>query len=83
MFGSTSQANQSFSGFGGTSTFGSTAGVANPGQVANTSFGAFGQQMQSQVNGTTVKFVPTTGNDTMMKDRVQQQISTRHQVRTK
>ena len=40
--------------------------------------GAFGQQ-QAAV-GTTIKFAPIQGTDTMMKSGVQQNISTRHQV---
>ena len=80
MFGaSTSQPNQSFGGFGATSTgagaFGSTAG-------ANTSaFGGGGGFGQQQVSGTSVKFNPVTGTDTMMKGGVQTNINTRHQVR--
>ena len=41
--------------------------------------GAFGQQQQAAV-GTTIKFAPIQGTDTMMKSGVQQNISTRHQV---
>ena len=41
----------------------------------------FGQQQQPKVNGTTVKFQPVNGFETMMKSGVQQNISTRHQVR--
>ena len=79
MFGqpAAGQANQSFS-FGGNTQTSSAFGAA-PNVSANTSFGAFGQQQQ-QVNGTTVKFSPPTGSDTMMKSGVQQNISTRHQV---
>ena len=79
MFGATtSQPNQSFGGFGATSTnagaFGSTA--------ANTSaFGGGGGFGQQQVSGTSVKFNPVTGTDTMMKGGVQTNINTRHQVR--
>ena len=72
MFGTTaSQPNQSFSGFGtntltSSTTFGQTQG-------------AFGQQQQ-QVNGSSIKFAPPQGSDTMMKSGVQQNINTRHQV---
>ena len=71
MFGTTaSQPNQSFSGFGtntltSSTTFGQTQG-------------AFGQQQQ--VNGSSIKFAPPQGSDTMMKSGVQQNINTRHQV---
>ena len=73
MFGTTaSQPNQSFSGFGtNTMTSSTTFGQPQAG-------GAFGQQ-QAAV-GTTIKFAPIQGTDTMMKSGVQQNISTRHQV---
>ena len=57
-------------GFGSTQSTGSFGGA-----IAN-----FGQQQQ-QVNGTTVKFQPVTGSDTMMKSGVHLNVSTRHQVR--
>ena len=83
MFGtSQSQPNQSFSGFGtNTATTAGTAfGTATPQMNfgANTTQGAFGQQQQ--VNGTSIKFAPPQGSDTMMKSGVQQNINTRHQV---
>ena len=81
MFGSTntSQANQSFGGAAG--GFGSTT-TAGFGSNTNTGFGgtAGGFGAAQQVNGTTIKFQPVTGSDTMMKSGVQQNISTRHQV---
>ena len=84
MFGAnTSQANTTFGattgGFGSSTTatgFGSTPSTNTFGNAT----AGFGQQQQ-QVNGTTVKFQPVTGSDTMMKSGVQQNISTRHQVR--
>jgi nuclear pore complex protein Nup98-Nup96 len=57
--------------------------MAFGGQTASpfgTTAGAFGQQ-QSPV-GTTVKFNPPTGTDTMMKSGGQQSINTRHQCIT-
>jgi nuclear pore complex protein Nup98-Nup96 len=55
------------------------------GGAASTPFGAaaapFGQQQQAPV-GTTVKFNPPTGTDTMMKSGNQQNINTRHQCIT-
>ena len=82
MFGSTAAApNQGFS-FGGaaTSTPGGAFGTTTTTGTAS-GFGGFGQQQQlQQVNGTTVKFNPPTGSDTMMKSGVQQNINTRHQV---
>ena len=86
MFGNTTAApNQGYS-FGGAAT--STAGGAfgttqTPGTASG--FGGFGHQQQvighqQQVNGTTIKFNPPTGSDTMMKSGVQQNINTRHQV---
>ena len=82
MFGSTntSQANQSFGAGGG---FGATT-TSGFGTNTNTGFGgatAGGFGAAQQVNGTTVKFQPVTGSDTMMKSGVQQNISTRHQVK--
>jgi hypothetical protein len=74
MFGTTaSQPNQSFSGFG-TNTMTSSTTFGQP-----QAQGAFGVQQQAAV-GTTIKFAPIQGTDTMMKSGVQQNISTRHQV---
>ena len=72
LFGSTQPAQPSF---GGTTSFGS----------GTTSFGgtnAFGSTAVAQDGTGHVKFNPTTGNDTMMKQGVQSQISTRHQCIT-
>lgn len=71
MFGST----QPTTGFGATA-FGSSTPF---GGSATTAFGSNAAQVP---NGTTIKFVPVTGTDTMMKNGVNQQISTRHQCIT-
>jgi nuclear pore complex protein Nup98-Nup96 len=42
----------------------------------------FGQQQQAAPVGTTIKFNPPTGTDTMMKSGGQQSINTRHQCIT-
>ena len=56
------------------------------GGAASTPFGAasapFGQQQQPAQVGTTIKFNPPTGTDTMMKSGSQQNINTRHQCIT-
>ena len=83
MFGAnTSQANTTFGattgGFGSSTTASGFGSTPSAGSFGNATAG-FGQQQQ--VNGTTVKFQPVTGSDTMMKSGVQQNISTRHQVR--
>ena len=83
MFGAnTSQANTTFGattgGFGSSTTASGFGSTPSAGSFGNATAG-FGQQQQ--VNGTTVKFQPMTGSDTMMKSGVQQNISTRHQVR--
>merc|ERR1719431_156871 len=72
LFGTTQPAQPSF---GGTTSFG----------AGTTSFGgtnAFGSTAVAQDGTGHVKFNPTTGNDTMMKQGVQSQISTRHQCIT-
>ena len=69
MFGSAQPASGFGSTFGSTSPFGTTAS-------------AFGATTSQAPNGTTIKFVPVTGTDTMMKNGVNQQISTRHQCIT-
>ena len=80
---STSQANATFGattgGFGSSTTsfeFRSTPSTGTFGSA----MADFGQQQQ-QVNGTTVKFQPVNGSDTMLKSGVLLNVSTRHQVR--
>lgn len=90
IFGGTSTAQPATSGFGSSlSTFGKPAGTGIFGGTPQTTsmfggtsvFGgqqpsAFGQ-VQAPV-GTTVKFTPTTGSDTMLRNGVSQNINTRH-----
>ena len=66
----------SFGGFGATTggAFGATTGTTS------TAFGGGGFGQQQQVSGTSFKFSPVTGTDTMMKSGVQTNINTRHQV---
>ena len=56
----------STTGFGGATTFGAPANSA------------FALNTGQQVVGSTIKFNPPTGNDTMMKSGTQQSIQTRH-----
>uniref|UniRef100_H2YRB9 Nuclear pore complex protein Nup98-Nup96 n=1 Tax=Ciona savignyi TaxID=51511 RepID=H2YRB9_CIOSA len=71
-FGSTAS-----SGFG----FGRTAGTTPFGTTTTSSFGG-GLFGATSSHGTTVKFNPTTGSDTMVKGGVQSSITTKHQCIT-
>ncbi|XP_067137824.1 nuclear pore complex protein Nup98-Nup96-like isoform X2 [Centruroides vittatus] len=63
----------------GTSVFGQPAATfGQPASTGNTAFGGFG----SSTSGTTIKFNPPTGSDTMMKNGVSTNINTRHQCIT-
>jgi len=78
LFGSTSQAPSGglFGATPGATTLGGFGATATPFGSTTTPFGA-----QASVSGTTIKFTPPTGTDTMMKSGGQQNINTRHQVR--
>lgn len=97
LFGTNTQPTQSSSLFGNTATsafgtprptfggFGtSTTGTGLFGQSTSTGTGLFGAStgFSSAPNGTTIKFNPPTGTDTMMKGGVSTNISTRHQCIT-
>lgn len=97
LFGTNTQSTQSSSLFGNTATsafgtprptfggFGTTtAGTSLFGQSTSTGTGLFGGStgFSSATNGTTIKFNPPTGTDTMMKGGVSTNISTRHQCIT-
>ncbi|WAQ99160.1 NUP98-like protein [Mya arenaria] len=79
-------------GFGSSGGFGTTTSTANTaglfGAAANTSGGLFGAsaggfgQQQQQQNGTSIKFNPLTGQDTMVKNGQTQTINTKHQCIT-
>ncbi|XP_042355035.1 nuclear pore complex protein Nup98-Nup96 [Plectropomus leopardus] len=76
----------SFGSFG-TSTssgglFGSTNTTSNPFGGANSLFGGSGFTAAQQQPGTTVKFNPPTGSDTMVKAGVTTSINTKHQCIT-
>lgn len=77
LFGSASQpaAGGLFGANTGTTTLGGFGASSTPFGSTAAPFGA-----QSSVQGTTVKFTPPTGTDTMMKSGGQQNINTRHQV---
>ena len=66
--------------------FGSTTqATSGLGQVGGFGFGtqnAFGTSAGQAVTGTTVKFNPTPGSDTMLKNGATQSINTRHQCIT-
>ncbi|XP_035480315.2 nuclear pore complex protein Nup98-Nup96 isoform X3 [Scophthalmus maximus] len=67
--------------------FGATNTASNPFGAASSLFGGAGgfsatQQQQQQQPGTTVKFNPPTGSDTMVKAGVTTSINTKHQCIT-
>lgn len=97
LFGNTAPATQSSSGlFGGsTSAFGTPRQTFGGFGSTNTGTGLFGQSASAGTSlfgstgfsgttttGTTIKFNPPTGTDTMMKGGVSTNISTRHQCIT-
>ncbi|XP_054715876.1 nuclear pore complex protein Nup98-Nup96-like [Uloborus diversus] len=98
LFGSTTPATQTSGGLFGASsssafgtprpTFGgfgtATPGAGLFGQNTSTGAGLFGSAgfTATAPTGTTIKFNPTTGTDTMMKGGVSASISTRHQCIT-
>uniref|UniRef100_F6Q753 Nuclear pore complex protein Nup98-Nup96 n=1 Tax=Ciona intestinalis TaxID=7719 RepID=F6Q753_CIOIN len=73
-------------GFGASSGFGAVFGQARTtsstpfGTTTTSTFG--GDTFTQQQSGTTVKFTPTTGSDTMVKSGVQSNITTKHQCIT-
>ncbi len=74
LFGQSSGTSTAF-GQPSTSTTGGLFGASSGGSL-------FGGQQQQQVAGTTVKFNPLQGSDTMVKNNVSTTVNTRHQVIT-
>ena len=84
LFGSTTS-QPTTSGLFGSSSLSFGGAASTPFGAASTPFGQQQQQQQQQQQalvGTTIKFNPPTGTDTMMKSGSQQNINTRHQCIT-
>ncbi|VDK39436.1 unnamed protein product [Gongylonema pulchrum] len=72
LFGSSTTSQSSGFGTSGTSLFGTTQTTQPTGGLFGSGFGA------SSVTGTTVKFEPPSGTDTMIRNGTNQTISTKH-----